>query len=292
MFCVYLTTYSGDKLPKFYIGSTAVSKINSRYKGSVMSERFKVLWQNELRENPQLFSVDILSYHSTREEAFAEEYRVQKVRDVVKSELYTNLSFARKDGFFGGAGNKHPFGGKTKETSEIILKFSTSLSISQTGKTKENCERVKRQSEAKKGQTKETSDVVRRQADSKRGRTIENYEPFRAGAEKQRGRSKNTHKYLMDKSEMMKGKTKENCERLRKMSIDRLGKTKENCEFVKATSIKLRILTDDQEDELVRLKQSGISNSVIQSLFNDIGIEIKYSTVSTIYSRKIREGKL
>ncbi len=29
MYCVYLTTYSGDKLPPYYIGSTSIAKISN-----------------------------------------------------------------------------------------------------------------------------------------------------------------------------------------------------------------------------------------------------------------------
>jgi hypothetical protein len=35
MFAVYLTSYKGNKLPPFYIGSSSVSALNSGYHGSV-----------------------------------------------------------------------------------------------------------------------------------------------------------------------------------------------------------------------------------------------------------------
>ena len=39
MFVLYLTTYSGNRLPPFYVGSTSSSKIARGYHGSVSSEK-------------------------------------------------------------------------------------------------------------------------------------------------------------------------------------------------------------------------------------------------------------
>ena len=48
MYCVYLTTYFGAKLPMFYIGSSTVSRVNSGYRGSVSSKSYKEIWNNEI----------------------------------------------------------------------------------------------------------------------------------------------------------------------------------------------------------------------------------------------------
>jgi hypothetical protein len=69
MFCTYLTTYKGNKLPMFYVGSTSVSKINNGYRGSVASKAYKQIWISELKNNPQLFETRIISLHNKREEA-------------------------------------------------------------------------------------------------------------------------------------------------------------------------------------------------------------------------------
>ncbi len=94
IYCTYLTTYSGDKLPPLYIGSTSLEKIEEGYHGSVSSKKYKELWNKELKENPQLFETQILTTHSTRNEAFEEEIRLQELHDVVNSDLYINMAIA------------------------------------------------------------------------------------------------------------------------------------------------------------------------------------------------------
>ena len=48
IYCTYLTIYSGNKLPTFYIGSTSVEKIEQGYRGSVSSKRYQSIWEKEL----------------------------------------------------------------------------------------------------------------------------------------------------------------------------------------------------------------------------------------------------
>lgn len=113
-YVVYLTEYSGDKLPPFYIGSTSLEKINSGYRGSVKSKKWKAIYEKEIRENPSLFSFSIISEHATRGEALEEERRIQIERNVVKSNLYFNESIAAPNGFFGMdvSGENNPFHNK------------------------------------------------------------------------------------------------------------------------------------------------------------------------------------
>lgn len=96
MFCVYLTKYSGDKLPPFYLGSSSLSRIAAGYLGSVSSKRWKQLWLEETRNNRHLFTVEILSQLATREEALAEELRLQLELNVVNDERYANSALARR----------------------------------------------------------------------------------------------------------------------------------------------------------------------------------------------------
>lgn len=101
-YCVYLTTYFGNKLPLFYIGSTQTDKIKTKnYRGSVTSLRYKNVWEIEIKNNPHLFKTRIISFHDNRKEALEKEYKLQKILNVVKSELYINQSLASKNGFFG-----------------------------------------------------------------------------------------------------------------------------------------------------------------------------------------------
>jgi hypothetical protein len=158
IYCTYLTTYRGNKLPNFYIGSTKVERILSGYRGSVSSKLYRNIWIEELSKNPHLFSTKIISYHNTNEEAKEKELFFHRSLDVVKSSLYVNTSEARKNGFFGKdvSGSNNPMFGRRginspnfgkKRTEETRKKMSKSnsrpmseeqkkkLSIINTGKT-------------------------------------------------------------------------------------------------------------------------------------------------------------
>lgn len=101
MYCVYITTYSGTALPKKYIGSSSVQRIEKGYCGSVRSKKWKSIWENQLKFYPELFTVDIVSIHSTRSAALEEEFRLQRVYDVVKSDEWINQGYAQVNGYAG-----------------------------------------------------------------------------------------------------------------------------------------------------------------------------------------------
>ena len=63
MYCVYLTKYTGNKLPSYYIGSTSLKRIENGYRGSVSSKEYKNIWKSELIDNPHLFEIEIISKH-------------------------------------------------------------------------------------------------------------------------------------------------------------------------------------------------------------------------------------
>jgi len=100
-YCTYLTTYFGNKMPMFYIGSSSVDKVNNGYHGSVSSKKFKSIWQEELKNNPQLFKTKIISLHQNDIESREKELQLQKLLNVVKSTFYVNESYARVNGFHG-----------------------------------------------------------------------------------------------------------------------------------------------------------------------------------------------
>lgn len=89
-FCTYLTIYSGNKLPPFYIGSSSVSNIKKGYRGSVSSYDYKSIWKSEIKHNNHLFKTLIISYHNTRKEATKKEVKLQLQLDVVRNPLYIN----------------------------------------------------------------------------------------------------------------------------------------------------------------------------------------------------------
>lgn len=100
-YCVYITHYHGSLFPNNYIGSSSINKIEEGYRGSVKSKKYKKLWEQELRVNPHLFETLIISTHYTKQEALYKELILQKMFNVVKSDLFVNLSYAAPNGFFG-----------------------------------------------------------------------------------------------------------------------------------------------------------------------------------------------
>lgn len=117
MYCVYLITYTGDKLPKYYVGSTKVLNLEQGYRGSVYSKKYKSIWKAEVSNNPQLFTYSIISKHKTRQEALEAELQYQVENSVVCSECYANMSLAQPDGFFGMdvSGKNNPMHGKSRK---------------------------------------------------------------------------------------------------------------------------------------------------------------------------------
>lgn len=116
IYVVYHTTYSGDKFPQNYIGSTTLNRIQNGYRGSVRSKKFRKLWENELKENPELFYTVIISHHYTRYEALYKELYYQQLFNVVDNPLFVNMSYAKPNGFFGrkNSGKDSPSFGKKR----------------------------------------------------------------------------------------------------------------------------------------------------------------------------------
>lgn len=127
-YCTYITHYSGKILPPNYIGSTSIEQINNGYYGSVTSKKYKSIWKYELKTHPELFSIDIISTHDTRREATYKELQLQKMFNVVKSDLFINLSYATKNGCFGSDKTKENNPNYRKSPSnETRLKQSISM---------------------------------------------------------------------------------------------------------------------------------------------------------------------
>lgn len=120
IYCTYLTIYFGNKLPNFYIGSTSIDNIESGYRGSVLSKKYKKIWQLELKLNPHLFKTKIITTHPTREDATSKELKFQKQLNVVNSSMYINEALASPSGYFGRRLEKenHPSYGRKRQHSE------------------------------------------------------------------------------------------------------------------------------------------------------------------------------
>lgn len=101
MFCVYLTVYSGLKIPPFYIGSTSLVKLQEGYCGSVSSKKYRALFNEEKRDNRELFTTNVLSLHATRKEALQAEWVVQNELGVVQKSQFMNMALACAGGCAG-----------------------------------------------------------------------------------------------------------------------------------------------------------------------------------------------
>lgn len=114
IYCTYLTTYLGNKMPMFYIGSASMKRIENGYHGSISSKLYSTVYKEELLSNPHLFKTKIISTHPTDKEAKQKELFFQQKLNVVKSSMYINMSFATVNGFFGKdvSGENNPMFGK------------------------------------------------------------------------------------------------------------------------------------------------------------------------------------
>ena len=122
-YCVYITIYSGSKMPSNYIGSSTVKALINGYRGSVRSKRYKDIWEQEIRNNPDLFNIQIISLHHTQREAIYKELTLQRMFNVVKSYDFINQSYAQPYGCYGMnmKGRPSPMKGR-KHTPEAIRK--------------------------------------------------------------------------------------------------------------------------------------------------------------------------
>ena len=113
-YCVYITTYVGSAMPGRYIGSSSVNRVRNGYRGSVRSKKWCSVWENEVKNHPEYFHTEILSVHQTRQDALAEELRLQVLMGVVKSTEWINEGYAQVKGYAGRnvQGSNNPMYGR------------------------------------------------------------------------------------------------------------------------------------------------------------------------------------
>ena len=93
-FCVYLTIYSGNKLPPFYIGSSSIDAVKNGYRGSVGSKKYTELWRYEIENHPELFKCKLVYKCRNRKEAYEKEKEWLKKLSCGKNLLYINQTRA------------------------------------------------------------------------------------------------------------------------------------------------------------------------------------------------------
>lgn len=129
-YCTYVTIYSGNKLPPFYIGSTSTERIENGYRGSVSSKKYKNIWNSELKINPQLFKTVVLTLHDDRKLATERELRFQKQLNVINHPMYINESYADKNFMYGKKKGVSPLKGRKmgKRSPESIQAIKDGIS--------------------------------------------------------------------------------------------------------------------------------------------------------------------
>lgn len=129
LYCVYLTTYLGNKLPMFYIGHTSVENIERGYHGSVASRKYKSIWKQELFNNPQLFKTKILCTFETKREAAKKESEIQCKLNVVPHPMYVNMTDGVHvpENLYNGSGTRGKKRCKDTRTSKIVFVEETNL---------------------------------------------------------------------------------------------------------------------------------------------------------------------
>lgn len=204
-YCVYLTVYTGNKLPLFYIGSSSIDRIQHGYCGSVVSKQYQEIWRFEKRFNKTAFKVYILSTFKTRQEATDRESELQSKLNVVPNPLYINKGMF-KNGHLVNYGMPTTLGMKMSQetrrrqslarrgyvhTEETKQKIKVAL----TGKQKSTSHRVSL-SQSKKGKKRNLTDEQRlKLSESHKGARNANYGKTRSQYVKDQVKKANTKYY-------------------------------------------------------------------------------------------------
>ena len=90
IYCTYLTVYTGNKLPPFYVGCSTLARIKQGYHGSVSSKKYKTIWKEELLNHSERFRSVVLTTHKTKEAAIEREHKFHIALQVASHPLYIN----------------------------------------------------------------------------------------------------------------------------------------------------------------------------------------------------------
>ena len=194
--------------------------------------------------------------------------------------------------------------GKTKENDEGVARMAATLTgrnkgnhegvarIAEalTGRNKGNHEGVARMAVTLTGRRKETHAGVAAQAEALTGRNKENDESVAQMAATLTGRRKETHDGPRKISETLSNRTMETHSYIADIADQLRGRTKESHEYLRISGEKRRKLSKEQELKLFEMREAGISQKEVVEYFNGKGIDIKKSSISTIYNRIKKEA--
>lgn len=139
IYVVYLTEYFGDKLPRWYIGSTFKENvIKNGYNGSHRSKKWRDIYNQEQKDNKHLFKTHIMYECYDRSVAIDIEYKFQVLSNCLSRDDYMNMSYAGGD-----------FGKRNLTTPESIAKGIETKRIN--GTLKRSAETILKISESNKG---------------------------------------------------------------------------------------------------------------------------------------------
>lgn len=139
-YCTYLTVYTGNLLPPFYIGHTSTRNVEQGYHGSVSSRKYKSIWKHELAEHPELFKTHILTRHPTRQEAALREAQFHRTLNVRMHPLHINMA--------NGSGEFFQEGPLQQHVKDNLRKIKTGRQLSES--TKQKLRALTRSEETKK----------------------------------------------------------------------------------------------------------------------------------------------
>ena len=146
-YVIYLTEYLGDKLPRWYIGSTFKDNIiTNNYNGTPKSKKWKCLYKEEQTNNKHLFKTEIIYECYDREAAIDIERKFQVLANAVQRDDYMNMSYA--GGSFGNGNLTTPEsiakGLETKrKNGNNVCKEETKMKISQSNNGKKMSEEAR-----------------------------------------------------------------------------------------------------------------------------------------------------
>lgn len=138
-YCTYITFYSGNKLPPYYIGYTFSDKILTRnYYGSVKSKLYSQNWKSEIVNNQHLFKTKIIRDFDDKIDAQNHEVYLQKFFNVVRNEMYINRNIAGRGNNTGcimiNNGINHKFIPKNSIIPDGWIRGKTSTATAKTTK--------------------------------------------------------------------------------------------------------------------------------------------------------------
>lgn len=103
-YCVYLISYLGKDMPKFYIGKGSTLKLERGYHGTPGSREYTERWHETFDKSPEMFKRFIIQTYDTEEEAHEREEFLLRAVGAAKSPLHLNL----RNGKWGHTGRRKP----------------------------------------------------------------------------------------------------------------------------------------------------------------------------------------